>query len=86
MKFFRDQATYKKYSESLEAALAEERAARDLLKSKRQEIDSLQSMITKVKNAISVEDIDGRVSAFWVSFYFVSGWPGLFESFLTSTE
>ncbi|KAJ4702371.1 Proton pump-interactor 1 [Melia azedarach] len=54
-------ATYKKYSESLEAALAEERAARDLLKSKRQEIDSLQSMITKVKNAISVEDIDGRI-------------------------
>ena len=41
--------------------MAEERTARELLRSKRQEMDSVQSMINKVKNAISVEDIGGRV-------------------------
>jgi len=49
-------------SDNLEAAVSEGRAARDLLRSKRQEIDSVQSVITKVKNAMSIGDIDGRVS------------------------
>ncbi|XP_044509953.1 trichohyalin-like isoform X2 [Mangifera indica] len=51
----------KKYGDSIEVAVLEEKAARELLKSKRQEIDSLQVMINKVKNAISIEDIDGRI-------------------------
>lgn len=41
--------------------MSEEKAARNLLRSKRQEMDSAQSEINRVKNAISVEDIDGRV-------------------------
>lgn len=45
----------------MDAALAKERAQRELLRSKRQEIDSVQSVINKVKNARSVEDIDVRV-------------------------
>ncbi|KAK2988168.1 hypothetical protein RJ640_020650 [Escallonia rubra] len=47
--------------ESFEAAKSEERAARRSVKLKRQEIDSVQSVINRVKNAISVEDIDGRI-------------------------
>lgn len=54
-------AAWKVLSDNLEAAVSEGRAARDLLKSKRLEIDSVQSVITKVKNAMSVEDIDGRI-------------------------
>ncbi|XP_022982000.1 uncharacterized protein LOC111480984 [Cucurbita maxima] len=54
-------AAWKVLSDNLEAAVSEGRAARDLLKSKRQEIDSVQSVITKVKNAMSIGDIDGRV-------------------------
>jgi hypothetical protein len=41
--------------------VSEEKAARNLLRSKRQEMDSAQSEINRVKNAISVEDIDVRV-------------------------
>ncbi|KAK3014323.1 hypothetical protein RJ639_008916 [Escallonia herrerae] len=47
--------------ESFEAAKSEERAARRSVKLKRQEIDTVQSVINRVKNAISVEDIDGRI-------------------------
>ncbi|RVW51205.1 Proton pump-interactor 1 [Vitis vinifera] len=54
-------AVCKEYSEKFEAALSEERAARDLLKSKFQEMDSVQSVINRVKNAMSVKDIDGRI-------------------------
>ncbi|KAM3758969.1 hypothetical protein ACB098_01G085200 [Castanea mollissima] len=53
--------TWKEYGENFDAAMAEERTARELLRSKRQEMDSVQSMINKVKNAISVEDIGGRI-------------------------
>lgn len=49
------------HGERFEAAKAEERAARRLVKLKRQEIDSVQSVINRVKNAISVEDIDTRI-------------------------
>lgn len=41
--------------------MSEEKAARNLLRPKRQEMDSAQSEINRVKNAISVEDIDVRV-------------------------
>ena len=58
-----EQAVCKEYNEKFEAALSEERAARELLKSKFQEIDSVQSVINRVKNALSVKDIDCRVSA-----------------------
>ncbi|XP_034675680.1 microtubule-associated protein futsch isoform X2 [Vitis riparia] len=54
-------AVCKEYSEKFEAALSEERSARDLLKSKFQEMDSVQSVINRVKNAMSVKDIDGRI-------------------------
>ncbi|KAF3446951.1 hypothetical protein FNV43_RR12131 [Rhamnella rubrinervis] len=54
-------ATCKQYDGDVQSALTEERAARELFKSKRHEMDSVQFMINKVKNAISVEDIDGRI-------------------------
>lgn len=54
-------AAYKEYAEKLEAAISDERSARELLKSKRQEIDYVQSRINMVKNAISVEDIAGSI-------------------------
>lgn len=41
--------------------ISEERAAHRLIRLKRQEIDSVQSVINRVKNAISVEDIDIRI-------------------------
>lgn len=59
---FYGQATCKQYDGDVQSALTEERAARDSFKSKRHEMDSVQFMINKVKNAISVEDIDGRVT------------------------
>ncbi|KAK3029004.1 hypothetical protein RJ639_038207 [Escallonia herrerae] len=55
------QANCQALCESFEAAKSEERAARRSVKLKRQEIDSVQSVINRVKNAISVEDIDGRI-------------------------
>ncbi|GLT61143.1 hypothetical protein SLA2020_338680 [Shorea laevis] len=54
-------ATWKEYGENFEAAMSEEKAARNLLRPKRQEMDSAQSEINRVKNAISVEDIDVRI-------------------------
>ncbi|KAF4347493.1 hypothetical protein F8388_010221 [Cannabis sativa] len=54
-------AALKDYSDKVQALLKEERAARDLFKSKRQEMDSAVSEINKVKNALSVGDIDGRI-------------------------
>ncbi|KAL2529788.1 titin-like protein [Forsythia ovata] len=44
-----------------EAAKLEDRAARKLVRSKRLEIDSLQSVINRAKNAMSIEDIDSRI-------------------------
>lgn len=41
--------------------MSKARTSKRSVKSKRAEIDSLQSVINKVKNAISVEDIDARV-------------------------
>ncbi|XP_041017693.1 uncharacterized protein LOC121259938 [Juglans microcarpa x Juglans regia] len=57
----RKRATWKESGDHFKATKLEERAARDLLKSKRQEMDSAQSVNNRVKNSISVEDIDGRI-------------------------
>lgn len=54
-------AIVKEYADKVQASLTEERAARDLFKSKRQEFDSVQSVIIKVKNAESVEDIHAKI-------------------------
>lgn len=45
----------------LEAASADERFARESLKSKWQETDNLQSIVKKVKDAMSIDDVDNRV-------------------------
>ncbi|XP_051124586.1 uncharacterized protein LOC127246952 isoform X2 [Andrographis paniculata] len=44
-----------------EFAKGEGRSARKLVRSKRIEIDSLQTMINKAKNALSIEDIDSQI-------------------------
>nr|XP_043613851.1 uncharacterized protein LOC122585759 [Erigeron canadensis] len=49
------------HNEAYKAARLEETAARRLVKLKRQEIDSVQDEINRLKNAMSVEDIDGRM-------------------------
>ncbi|XP_077216201.1 uncharacterized protein LOC143850820 [Tasmannia lanceolata] len=54
-------ATCNEYREKLEAAKLEERAARDAFNVKRQEIDSVQALINKMKNATSIEEIDERI-------------------------
>lgn len=54
-------ATCVEYHRKFESVKSEERAVRDLFKSKRQEMDSVQSVINKVKNAMSIEDIDNRI-------------------------
>lgn len=45
----------------IEDARKEERAIRDSVTSKRQEIDSIQSILAKLKNVHSIADIDKRV-------------------------
>lgn len=55
-------ATCKDYDISYKAAMAEERSARKAMHSKRQEIEALQSVISRVKSAASVDDIDSRVN------------------------
>ncbi|OWM81140.1 uncharacterized protein LOC116200073 [Punica granatum] len=54
-------ATRKGYSVEIEAASAEEQSARDLWKSKRNEIDTVQSVMSKLKNAMDIDDIDSRI-------------------------
>ncbi|CAH9096187.1 unnamed protein product [Cuscuta europaea] len=49
------------YGVEFEAAKTEERAARKQIRSKRAEIENLQIAINRVKNAISIEDIDARI-------------------------
>lgn len=47
--------------EKLEAARTDERAARSVQNAKRREINNLQSTMSKLKKATSVEDIDELV-------------------------
>ncbi|KAL2626877.1 hypothetical protein AAZV13_07G138600 [Glycine max] len=54
-------ASCKDFDQEFRAAIAAHRAARDLLKSKRQEMDSVQSTMNRLNNAISVGDIDGKI-------------------------
>ncbi|KAK4745754.1 hypothetical protein SAY87_012066 [Trapa incisa] len=54
-------ATRRDYLVELEDANAEERSARESLKSKWQEIDTVQSAVNKVKDAMSIDDIDQRI-------------------------
>lgn len=56
-----DQAIFHECRQDVRDAVSAERAARDLLKSKRQEMDSVQSTVNRLNNAISVGDIDGKV-------------------------
>ncbi|VFQ94898.1 unnamed protein product [Cuscuta campestris] len=49
------------YGVEFEAAKSEERAARRQVRSKRAEIEHLQTEINRVKNAISIEEIDARI-------------------------
>lgn len=44
--------------------MSESRTLKKSVRSKRAEIDSLQSVMNKVKNAMSVDDIDNRVGNF----------------------
>ncbi|KAF5204828.1 Proton pump-interactor, partial [Thalictrum thalictroides] len=54
-------AIYAESRDKFEAARSEERAARDALNAKRREMDSVQSVINRMKNATSIEDIHDRV-------------------------
>ncbi|KAJ0725418.1 hypothetical protein HanPI659440_Chr12g0458481 [Helianthus annuus] len=54
-------ASLKAHNEAFNAAKTEETAARRLVRLKRQEIDAVQVVINRLKNAMSVEDIDGRI-------------------------
>jgi len=45
----------------LEDAKSEERAARELVRAKKREIDSSQSLVNLAKNAITVEDVQAQV-------------------------
>ncbi|RDX85116.1 Proton pump-interactor 1, partial [Mucuna pruriens] len=54
-------ASCKDYNDEVKAAITADRAARDLLKSKRQEMDLVQSTLNRLNNAISVGDIDGKI-------------------------
>lgn len=55
------QANCQTHGIEYEAAKLEDRAGRKVVRSKRLEIDSLQSVINRAKNATSIEDIDSRV-------------------------
>ncbi|KAJ4830907.1 hypothetical protein Tsubulata_039028, partial [Turnera subulata] len=51
----------KDYYQNYALALSEERAARDLLKAKHKEIDSVKTVINTVKNFTDVEDIGAKI-------------------------
>ncbi|XP_050376107.1 uncharacterized protein LOC126793588 [Argentina anserina] len=54
-------AICKEHKLKFEAAISDERAAQELLKSKRQEMDSVQFMNSKVKDALSLEEIANTI-------------------------
>ncbi|KAK7302401.1 hypothetical protein RJT34_13289 [Clitoria ternatea] len=62
-----EKVSCKDCGQEVRAAITAERAARDLLKSKRQEMHSVQSEMNKLNNVISVGDIDDKV---WFQFSF----------------
>ncbi|KAG5243791.1 myosin heavy chain, fast skeletal muscle [Salix suchowensis] len=56
-----EKAKRKEYEDSFVDARSEEKAARDLLKAKRKEIDSVQYIINRTRNVLEIEEIDGRI-------------------------
>ncbi|KAI3730254.1 hypothetical protein L1987_61423 [Smallanthus sonchifolius] len=54
-------ARLRAHNDAYNAARMEETAARRLVRSKRQEIEAVQVVIDRWKNALSVEDIDARI-------------------------
>ncbi|KAD2804640.1 hypothetical protein E3N88_38017 [Mikania micrantha] len=54
-------ANMRVYNDEYNAAKVKEIAARRLVRAKRQEIESVQAVIDRWKNAMSVEDIDARI-------------------------
>lgn len=48
--------------------MTEERSARKAMHSKRQEIEALQSIISRVKSVVSVDDIRSRVRRPMITF------------------
>ncbi|XP_037493467.1 uncharacterized protein LOC105635153 [Jatropha curcas] len=57
----RKRADCNECGDCLNAAKSGEAAARELLKAKRKEIDSVLFVINRVKSAFSIEDIDGKI-------------------------
>ncbi|KAK1400279.1 hypothetical protein POM88_010142 [Heracleum sosnowskyi] len=55
-------ANLQSLGDEFEATKSDERAARRLVKLKRQEIDSVQDKINRVKNSVSVMDITNRIA------------------------
>lgn len=56
-----ERANCSEFRIKFDAARSDERAARDALNAKRQELDSVQSVITRIKNATSIDEIDDRI-------------------------
>ncbi|MQL91360.1 hypothetical protein Taro_023971 [Colocasia esculenta] len=57
----KQKAVCAEYWRKVEYARKEERAARDAVASRRQELDSIQSVLNKLKNANSISDLDNRI-------------------------
>ncbi|KAI3938053.1 hypothetical protein MKW98_018609 [Papaver atlanticum] len=57
-----EKATLSEHRDKFEAAKSEERAVRKLLRAKRQEIDSVQSAINRMKSETSIDEIDDRIN------------------------
>lgn len=58
---FYPQVTCNEFWKKFEEEKAEERAARAAVTTKRQQIDSLQLTINKLKNVHSIEELDSKV-------------------------
>ncbi|KAI3871332.1 hypothetical protein MKW92_033035 [Papaver armeniacum] len=57
-----EKATLSEHRDKFEAAKSEERAVRKLLRAKREEIDSVQSAINRMKSETSIDEIDDRIN------------------------
>ncbi|RZC67461.1 hypothetical protein C5167_011152 [Papaver somniferum] len=57
-----EKATLSEHRDKFEAAKSEERAVRKLLRAKREEIDSVQSTINRMKSETSIDEIDDRIN------------------------
>ncbi|RZC45814.1 hypothetical protein C5167_038763 [Papaver somniferum] len=57
-----EKAALSEHRDKFEAAKSEERTVRELLKAKRQELDSVQSAINRMKSETSIDEIDDRIN------------------------